>query len=374
MRSVHIYPSTFEYESRILKITKTIIENNIVSSILIIAKHRSGLQFTEKIDSRRILYRIPTLYESKNFFIRIIIFIFWSVRILLILKKENTEFINCHSLSVLPVCVLIKFIYKAKLIYEPHELETETVTFRGLKKKIAKFSENLLIKYVDHIYTVSESISSYYEKSYKKNKIPFIRNVPLLSNQNDSNSNYFYKKFNIPLEDLIFMYQGQLGHGRVLMELIDAFSNVSSNNHLVLMGFGELTNQIIALSKKSKNIHYHQAVNPDEIHKYTCSIDVGFALLSDNCLNHDSALPNKLFHYIHAGKPVIASNLSEMRKIINTYNCGWLVDNNSRNIAFTINKINKKIISKSTRNLKVVINELNWNKEEKKLIKFYSSI
>ena len=42
-------------------------------------------------------------------------------------------------------------------------------------------------------------------------------------------------------------------------------------------------------------------------------------------------LPNKLFDYIHAEIPVIASDLIEVKKIINTYNVGLIVEKVSPN-------------------------------------------
>ena len=46
-----------------------------------------------------------------------------------ILKKYRNNpiaCINCHSLSTLPICVLLKLYTKSYLIYDTHELETET--------------------------------------------------------------------------------------------------------------------------------------------------------------------------------------------------------------------------------------------------------
>ena len=49
---------------------------------------------------------------------------------------------------------------------------------------------------------------------------------------------------------------------------------------------------------------------------HTAEADVGVTLLQDTCENHRLALPNKLFEYIAAGVPVVASALPETRALV----------------------------------------------------------
>ena len=58
----------------------------------------------------------------------------------------------------------------------------------------------------------------------------------------------------------------------------------------------------------------------------TASADVGITLLEDTCLNHRFALPNKLFEYLMAGRPVLASDLPEMRGVVEGFEVGCVVD------------------------------------------------
>jgi glycogen synthase len=52
----------------------------------------------------------------------------------------------------------------------------------------------------------------------------------------------------------------------------------------------------------------------------------GIALvpLTDDQLNHRLALPNKLFHAVRAGIPVIAADLPELRRLVTRHELGAL--------------------------------------------------
>ncbi len=58
---------------------------------------------------------------------------------------------------------------------------------------------------------------------------------------------------------------------------------------------------------------------------HTAEADVGVTLLQDTCENHRLALPNKLFEYIAAGVPVVASALPEIERLVDRYGIGWCV-------------------------------------------------
>jgi glycosyltransferase involved in cell wall biosynthesis len=57
-------------------------------------------------------------------------------------------------------------------------------------------------------------------------------------------------------------------------------------------------------------------------------------------LNYTLSLPNKLFDYIHAGVPVLVSNLIEPARIVNEFQVGEIVEDvTPKSIAKGIEKI-----------------------------------
>lgn len=94
--------------------------------------------------------------------------------------------------------------------------------------------------------------------------------------------------------------------------------------------------------------------------------------------NHVDLRANKMFEYMSAGIPVIASNFRSWKGVIERHNCGICVDpEDSDEIAQAIEFLlrNDQIAKEMGENgRKAVKSFFNWENEEKKLVKVYRSI
>jgi len=372
--NLHIYPSPYKFETRINKEVNSILEMRLADKIIIAGTWTSGLKEEEKQSENIQIRRIKTCLDSfsKNLTTKILSTLFFNFKTFFEFKNHKISHINCHSLWVLPLCVVLKNSTGAKLIYDAHELETERAGLYGVKQKIAKMLEKLLIKYVDNTIVVGDLIAGWYKKEYHLNNVYVIRNVPLLNTVATVKSNLLRKEFNIPDDDIIFIYQGIINKGRGIEIMIETFSKVANNKHLVVMGFGPLENKIIEATKRYANIHFMPAVKPQEIPLYTSGADVGLFMVENIGLSYYWCLPNKLFEYLYCDLPVIASDFPEIKNIIDTYNCGWTREPSIDNLIAIVNSTNKSdILSKKTR-LKELQNNINWKVEAENLKNCYN--
>jgi glycosyltransferase involved in cell wall biosynthesis len=67
----------------------------------------------------------------------------------------------------------------------------------------------------------------------------------------------------------------------------------------------------------------------DELCSLTASADVGLSLDQGVHGNYLMSLPNKLFDYIHAGIPVVASPMPEVVRVVDEWNIGRVVRDSS---------------------------------------------
>jgi glycosyltransferase involved in cell wall biosynthesis len=113
-----------------------------------------------------------------------------------------------------------------------------------------------------------------------------------------------------------------------------------------------------------------------EMIQYTQVADLGLTLDKDTNINYRYSLPNKVFDYIQAGIPVLASNLVEVANVVRSYQVGDIVESHDPiAIAKKMTEMlddSKKAVWKE--NLKIAAEELCWEKESLKLKEIYREL
>ncbi len=124
-------------------------------------------------------------------------------------------------------------------------------------------------------------------------------------------------------------------------------------------------------------VDYRGQVDRPEIVQILAESAAGLVLFHPGP-NHTDSQPNKLFEYMAAGLPVIASNFPLWKEIVEKNNCGICVNPlKVQEIAEAINWVlqNPADAAEMGRNgRKAVLEKYNWETESKKLIKFYEEI
>jgi len=110
---------------------------------------------------------------------------------------------------------------------------------------------------------------------------------------------------------------------------------------------------------------------------YTFHASIGLTLDKDTNLNYKYSLPNKLFDYIHTSTAIVCTNLIEIRRIVDEYEVGEVIEDFSiENLANCLNQL----LNDETR-LNIYISNCdkakihqNWEKETEILRNVYPKL
>ncbi|MEE4259159.1 MAG: glycosyltransferase, partial [Bacteroidales bacterium] len=181
----------------------------------------------------------------------------------------------------------------------------------------------------------------------------------------------------LPTDKFILILQGSgINMDRGTEEMVEAMPFIN-NAVLLIVGGGDV---IDILKRKVDELSIHDKVifKPKQLYhnlmEYTANADLGLTLDKDTNLNYRFSLPNKLFDYIHAGIPILASPLPEIKKIIDQYQIGdFIPGHDPKLIAQKVNEIieNKAIVDGWKKNLNLAVQELSWETEEHVLKQVY---
>lgn len=341
----------------------------LASKVLVLARATPNLPTRETLMDGVFLYRMKLHFDKypKNIFTEAVKYLELLIRSLILCRAFSPTHVHSHSLSVLITGVAIKFFFRSKLIYDPHELETERAGLQGIRKKVSKGLEKLLISFADEVIVVGPSIADWYTKKYKLKSVHVIKNIPKKVARTIVESNVLREELGLDKDKIVFIYQGLFIEGRGIEITLKAFNKVFRNlpnpPHVVFMGYGRLEPLIDEHIRLSPNIHKLPPARIEDIIKYTSGADVGLAMFENVCLSYLYSSPNKFFEYIIAGVPVVITPCPDMMQVVRDHQTGWVVEENEDSFVEFLNTISRAEIKNKTDCTKQISNTFCWEAE-----------
>lgn len=316
------------------------------------------------------------LPQWKSFYDRIKLNIILFLRIV----KSNADIFHFHDFELIIIGLYIKIIKRKPVIFDIHENYMDQIKHKTqipfLLKNIISSWFSFFNKYLINLFYIIFAESSYKKlfSNISSSKFETILNLPILE---------IFDEFKIEdrSQNIDLFYIGALTPERGFNEMLQIIDELNSqkiytNLHLVGPNWYKL--------KLSKNFTHIK----DQIKFYgRMDLKEGYTI-SKNCLiglcilhpieNYIESYPTKIFEFMACSLPVITSNFSLYKKIVQEGDCGICVDyKNIKDIAnsikFLINNPLKAI--EFGKNGRLLVEEkFNWDLEEKKLLNFYKNI
>jgi glycosyltransferase involved in cell wall biosynthesis len=288
----------------------------------------------------------------------------------------NGDLYHLHDPELIPIGLKLKRMGK-KVIFDSHEDVPKQLLSKPylnmpllwIISKLYKYYEAWACAKFDGIIAATPHIRDKFLK-INSNCVD-INNFPLLGELNNQ-SPWSLKRNEV-------CYVGSIGSMRGIEQVCDALSLLKTNSRLNLAGnFSdlEMRRKVVAGSGWTR-VNELGFLNRAEVAQVLERSLAGIVTLLPSP-NHIDSQPIKMFEYMSAGIPVIASDFPLWREIIAGNNCGLLVDPfNPQAIADAIdyliqNPNEAERLGKNGR--KAVLEKYNWPLEETKLLGFYSAI
>ena len=303
---------------------------------------------------------------------------FYNIRLFVFLLFNRFDLLVSNDLDTLLPNYLVSKLKSLPLIYDSHEYFTGVpeIQNRPFVRWVWKSIEKSVFTRLKHVMTVSDSIARLYESEYGL-KPATVRNCSMKTEQIIAFSR---EELEIDPNHLLLILQGTgINIDRGGSELIDAV-NFTDSVSLLIVGDGD---QFMFLKEKVSILGLTDRIKiiPKcpwiTLMRYTRSADAGLSLDKNSNLNYQFSLPNKLFEYISAGIPVIATDLQEISKIINEFNCGILITEPcpaAISSAIISLRDNRQLLKALKYNSVTASKSVNWENESIKVVDLYKSI
>ena len=178
----------------------------------------------------------------------------------------------------------------------------------------------------------------------------------------------------------LVVYAGLLQAGRGLENLIRAWVGLPAGVHLAFVGRGPAESELKNLAAQAglSKVHFLAPVGAPELPEFIRGASLGAVLIEGNDLSKYYSLPNKLFEYLAAGVPVLASGLPEIRRLVEKYRVGVFADprdpGNIRSVLAGLLSGQSGTLEQLRQNALQASQSLTWQEEVGLLIDEYSKL
>lgn len=355
-------------DQRIYKVCNTLHTKGY--EILLIGRK---LHNSEKIIRPYKTYRLKLLFNNGFLF-----YAEYNFRLFIKLFFTKKDILLANDLDTLLPNFLISKIFKKKLVYDSHELFTEVPELinRPFVQNFWLKIEKYIFPKLKNVYTVNQEIATIYSSKYNV-PVFVIRNIaPELINKKVDV--HFSKR--IKGQSKLIILQGTgINIDRGAEEAVEMMQYLP-NYKLYIIGSGDSFKVLykkVALLNLTNTVFILNKMPYQELMEYTKIADLGLSLDKNTNLNYTLSLPNKIFDYIQAETPILASNTKLITQLIIDEKIGWIIDShNPRVLAKTVEKIlmNKSDYDEKFENIKIAAKKYNWETESVKLAEIYNSL
>lgn len=293
-------------------------------------------------------------------------------------NRTAARIYQLHDPDLLPVGWILKLLGKT-VVYDVHEDRPKQILSkpwipRSLRPAVASITrvvETVSASLFDQVVAATPAIAN----TFPARKTTLVQNFPIIGELQESVPMPYDERAN----QVIFV--GGMNAIRGVKQFVDAMALIpqSLSASLVLVGAFESVDFRTQV-EASPGWRYTRDLGwqgRDSVAKLLGSSRIGLVTYLPEP-NHLAAQPNKLFEYMSAGIPVIASDFPLWREIVNGADCGVLVDPaDSKQVAEAITWLlshPEEAAAMGIRGQEAVATRFNWGTQSAELLNLYDRL
>jgi glycosyltransferase involved in cell wall biosynthesis len=368
-------------DARVSKEIETLINAEYEISIAVLSdadnyhSQKNGCPTATVLPIKLISRKLP-----KNYFFWPLKFFEMTLRFVKMGVKEKPAIIHCHDRFPLLATFIVSAILGIPYIYDSHEIESEREAKAGRPKFFWLALERYIAKRAQHVITTDHYRADILTEilGLQVDKALVLMNLPKISKfgpEEKTIKDYFPEK-------KIVVYTGNLAPGRNLENIARSVALLPENIEIILIGSGDSKykshlQEMAKAPRGSKELHIFDPLVWSKLVNFIRTADCGVAFYTKTSLNNLYCSPNKLFEYLMAGLPIVASDNPLIKEILLKNSLGLcLADIVPRAIAGAILEIlaSPDLEDMKTRARVLAESHYNWEVQEQKLIDLYTEL
>ena len=289
----------------------------------------------------------------------------------------DADIYHFHDPELIPAALILR-LFGRKVIYDVHEdypetIPTKKILSRPFRKPAGLFTK-MLERFVSGYFTaVIVATPAIFERfRLFAGKTTAIHNYPFVSSHRHENRNN---------RENSVCYIGSIAENRCIHEMVTAIGLARKKTAATLALAGNFTSDYLERSISAYPefawVDYHGFLNRTEVESLMDRVKAGLILVHPEP-RYQVSYPTKLFEYMAAGLPVIASDFPLWRNIVDDVRCGILVDPLDpaaiAEAVVTLLENPEEAAAMGQRGRSAVESSYRWDKEEAKLLNLYAEL